>query len=1195
MSSSIAERLRGIGRQIGVWDAQPRALIVAGAALGLLWLFTLFDLLLRFHRAGRVVCWLLLAGGVAAGVWWVTRMLTRRRTPEAVAARLESTFPELDSHLINYVQFSAQPSGDALTAAYLSAEIPHWGSLDLSNLRNRKMLLRGAAATASAIVITLISAMWSGPAWSNAALRILNPFSARVPGTLAQILGVTPGNGHVLRGTPAVLTLQVQGKRGQPVSVEVKAADDKAHVVKLGELRGDGTQEFVHRVPSVSADIAYRFVAGDAESEKYVIKALPPLAFKSIQYSVRAPAYTKRAAQNGDALKRAPQVAQGAEVQLKIQANRALAGATLALGGEAVVASRTGKGDAAVWTVSATVTSAAPWRLAAKDEFGFGAEQDVPSQYLADMPPAVNVIAPAGKAVLAPGGVPGIQWEALDDYALGEVILERVISNDDPTKNIEVTRWTGGVPALAETWMGDAAIVAAAGADALVLRLVATDNAAPVPNRAYSRPVRFERQGLSSTTRDSQEKARTEATARIDKLVEMQRENLQRTKALHGQAATAASDAWTGILAAQQEIRDFALKLLVDPGKPLGPQQAVVQQLHTTWMEEAVRVLARIAQVAPDQRAAPAAQAVELEDRILRALTQLGGAVSKVQQHQAVTGLLALLEALVVGQDQTLRDTKKCAETKAQVGQPLVEKQDRLSGDVNAFVTACRKDIQTLQSSDAEFAKLVEEAAGKCESQKISGTMLKAAEQLESNEPAQALPPQTLALAQLREIQELFNHWRTEEAKEKELQLQEAVSSAKERLDKLKELQSKVVEAIKQTVQQKDHSGKETDEIEQEIEDVKASQAETLLDIAKDLHIFPELPVGNDLVADVFQIYEEVKQVPGSESNEATELGLQKEDWILKALEAATERVDDMEMWLMSQPDSIKRLTENFDKQELPQIPVIPLAAEMEDIIGDLLEQEEEQKDQSDDSSTNQGTSDFAAGWGIADGEFVNYSAKGKSGNEAPDHKEQDGRSLVGRQGMSDGETAAGSGKINQGDDNITARRTQDSAQSGEVQEEGHAEAKATGGGKQSGFSETLGMAGTGPRRDTKAGVGGDSMAGMQAMLRRNAEALYAKASMLHIRTGSLDEAVEAMRQAEDALKRGYSIREVREYQRRAVAALKKTQMELSGVGSVESIDDGSSPVIQVSEVAGGADEAPARYRDLVSEYYKSLSGGDAK
>jgi len=240
-----------------------------------------------------------------------------------------------------------------------------------------------------------------------------------------------------------------------------------------------------------------------------------------------------------------------------------------------------------------------------------------------------------------------------------------------------------------------------------------------------------------------------------------------------------------------------------------------------------------------------------------------------------------------------------------------------------------------------------------------------------------------------------------------------------------------------------------------------------------------------------------------------------------------------------------------------------------------------------DDSATNQGSADMPAGWGIAEGEFANFSAKGKSGNERPDHKDQDGRSIVGRQGMSDGETVAGSGKINEGDSNIEARRTQDSPQAGQVQEEGHAEAKATGGGKGSGYSDRLGMAGTGRREDARTGA--RSELGLQALLRRQAEALYARASMAHVRSGSLDEAVRAMQQAEDALRQGAPIREVREFQRRAVEALARTRAELEGGIFTPIPQRGAPPPIGADEAAP-ADAAPPAYRDLVAEYFRSLS-----
>ena len=274
------------------------------------------------------------------------------------------------------------------------------------------------------------------------------------------------------------------------------------------------------------------------------------------------------------------------------------------------------------------------------------------------------------------------------------------------------------------------------------------------------------------------------------------------------------------------------------------------------------------------------------------------------------------------------------------------------------------------------------------------------------------------------------------------------------------------------------------------------------------------------------------------------ELGLQKEDFILDMMEKIDKRFDDMEMWLTAKPDATRRLTENFDQAEMPKMATIDMPKELQDIIGEMLEQQKDIEEKAHDSATNQAVPDLPMGWDIAEGEWSSFSAKGKSGNEAPDHKEQDGRSLVGRQGQADGETTAGSGKINKGDDKIENRRTQDPAQAGQVKEEEHTDAKATGGGKLSGFDDEFGMPGAGPRRD--ANLPGSPL-GMQAQLRRNAEALYARASMLHIRTGSLDEVVRALRDAEDAVRDGRPIQQVRELQKRVTTAMQTARMSRAG------------------------------------------------
>lgn len=1182
--AALIRELGAMGTRFRSREAAKVLLFAVAAAAGIVWLAALSDVWLRHGRAGRVVAAVLWLVPLGWGALRIRRELRRAWPPAAVAARVERAIPELDNRLINYVQFAGREGEDAMIAACVQQGVPEWASLPFERLRDPRPFRYAAGALAVAAVAMALSAFWTGGAWVNALMRVVNPLSSRPPVTLAKILDVTPGDRAVLAGTSVTLGVKVTGRPGQRVFLDLWPADDERSTVEIGRIAGSGDESFPYDVAKLTANLEYRFRAGDVTSDRHTVKAVPPPAFRKFAVRVIPPVYLNRKATDHDAARERFSVPQGSTLRFEVGADRRLAGASVAAGSKSVDLAPAADG---VMTGSVDIAAATPLRVTIADENGYKAESEAQFDLEPDGAPAIRILVPQSRVRLGAGAVPRIQWEVTDDHGLGEVMLERL----DPAKidkpGERVIGWspTGDVH-FSRLWTGENQAVPTNG-QPMAYRIVASDLLpGAAPRTVRSPPVFFDTAAAASAS-GSIVTAKEDLGNTLAHLVDMQRKNLDRTAALD-KAADGAAPSWKTVRDVQAEIRDRAGKLIADPAKPLGAMDSLVRDLHVGPMDEVIRVSSRVSAAAEAERKTLSARSVALEGAILRALTAAESASGRVAQHQQITGLLALLDALVNGQTTALGAAQKSAQAKSKVPTSQVDQQDRLAQDTDEFVKACRKEAEAMKQNDAAFAETATRVAAQCTERKVSGTMLGASEKLEQDQPALAMPMQTTALNHLKEFQADLNKWRVADASEKMKSLQEAFDDIRERMKKLSETQAKVVDAIRQTDQQKDKSAKAMEELTEELDEIKGNMKEALLKIATDLHIFPELPVGNDLVTDVFQIYEEVAQVPGSESTEAKELGLQKEDWILEALETATKRVDDMEMWLVSQPDATKRNTENFDQQELPQIPVIPLASETEDIIGDLLEQEEEEANKADDSATNQGSADAPMGWGIAEGEFANFSAKGKSGNERPDHKDQDGRSIVGRQGMSDGETTAGSGKINEGDNNIEARRTQDSAQSGQVQEEGHAEAKATGGGKSSGYSDRKGMAGMGPRRD--ANTSARSELGWQAMLRRNAEQLYAKASMSHVRTGSLDDAIRLMKTAEDAMTAGQPIREVREYQRRAAAALRRTQAELGpGVYTAVAENERTGPAIE-DQVAGAADDAPAEYRDLVADYFRSLS-----
>lgn len=1204
----LQNELMRIGRILNRWQAELRTILLIAAALAWLWLLTLSDLLFRYQRTGRVAAWIMLLALIGVGFWLILMALRTRRTPEGVAARLENTFPKLDNHLINTLQFSQRANADPMEQQYVERNAPDWSVIKVKALRDRKKQLRAYAVLFLACLTLIVTGAWVGGAWNNALVRMLNPFSPRMPTTLAIIHSVTPGNSAILKGASLALACKVSGKQGQVVYLDLWPEDDKRSVMKLGRLTGDREETYAYQIPRIATDYKYRFRAGDALSERFAVQALPPLAFSRLEVVVTPPAQTRLrqgsagqarlGVQRFDGLTATPSIHQDSILAFDLTCNRELTSATV-MTTNPVSLQSLDRGQS--WSGQVGLASTRPIVITARDAHGATAETTLKIEIIPDAAPILRIIAPTVRTRLAAGAAPRIQWEASDDLGLTQVRLETIPLQDKSTgqnyiPGVKVQEWTlDGTCAFATNWNGEGFPFSMT--EPLAFRIVAVDNRAGgrngadgEPNRTISAPIVFE----WNTPKDvaSQNKAVANKLAETMKgIVERQRENLEKTTKLEAVPQTAKPAEWQETAQAQQVIRKIAGQLIADPKKPLGPLTEPVRKLHFGTMTEVIDVLERIPGAAAAQRPILAKRAIMMETRILQVLTSTEAGVETVKRNQEITGLLGQLDELVKGQGAALAQTKASVTNAVKLNAALVDKQDALAGALTEFVQACRKDATTLTASDMAFSKLLVQIADGCESNKLATLMLKAAECLQNKQPATAIPPQSTTLAALMEFQKLLNGWRIEEATQKAETMREALQAASKKMDKLIELESKSVEAMRETLRQEDKSKKPLDDLEEEYVELHEQMKDSLLEIATDLQIFPELPVGNDLVQDVFQVFEEVKQKLGTDKAAVVEVGLQKEDWILAindALKDTKKRIDDVECWLPANADNRKALTENFDQQEMPKVPIIPMPSEMEDIIGDLAKQEEELEKKADDSATNQGVADALFGWDVAEGETVDYSAKGKSGNTRPDHKEQDGRGNVGRQGMSDGETAAGSGKVNEGDENIDKRMTQDSSQSGQVQEDGHAKAKATGGGKGSGYGDELGMAGSGPRRDSKITQG--SELGLQAMLKRNAQALYARSELSHVRTGSLDEAIRWMQQAEDAIAKGYPIQQVREFQRNAVTALKKSQTELGG--AVMDSADTAAPVAPPidDQLAGVRDEAPTAYRELVSEYFKSLS-----
>ncbi len=1196
--ASLNNELGRIGRTVRRWQAQVRLMLGTAVMLCGLFLFVLSDLLVQFGRPARFTVFVLLLGVIGTTIWWLLRTVRHPLTPQAVAASVERAFPELDNHLINYLQFADTPGQDPFKDAYLKRDIRGWKQVSVKRMKNQRLHRWALAALSVSLAVILLPTALTGRAWAVALWRVANPFSDTPPVSLTQLLSVTPGTTTEMQGKPVVLGCTVLGHRGHRVLLDIRPADGDASTHTLGTITGGQEESFSHPIPLLTTAIRYRFRAGDAPfPEWYEITPRPPLACTAIELAVTPPRYTGIAPARFDGLTDDVSIPAGSRVDLALTCNGALTVARVALEQDSPIALEPRSADEDnVRAGSFTVEDGAHLTISATDAFGESIETELQFMTVSDETPTITIVAPTGRPTLPPGTKPSIDFSVTDDYGLTDLWVERVQPGSRRSEaGTEVGRWTpGGAKSFAATW---SEAVDEEEGRAIAFRLVARDNRPGDPQTTRSETILFNAASQSDAAKQRNKLAR-EVASTLGRLIEMQRENLDRTRACRKTLLATTEQQWTETAEQQREIRILTRDLLAIPGEPLGSLTPPTKELYLNEMREVIEVLQRLS--GDDNKASLSTSAINMEEKILRQLTYAHNAAARTQVEQRVSALANMLEGLIRGETLVIKSTEQHARSGSEVKSSVVDRQDNLAEDLTDFANACRQESASIAANDQAFASVLADLGTRCDKAGIRDDMMLAAEALDNNQPASALPDEKQALAKLEALEKQLNAIKVSNQTAREEQMLDVLQHAGSKIEKMRKIHEKAIQAMEMVKEQGDASDDDLiDMMEEEYQEIVKNTKEVLLEVPRDLHIFAELSVANELVEDVFTIFEEQEVLDEEEQKAAgvdmenpTEKAYAKRDrqCLIEKMEEIEERFDKLEEWLQKEPEDDVITTEAFDKEELPEAGVAPgaLAAQAEDLIGDLMEKPEEGADDAVDGATNQGVSDDPGlGWEVKEGDLTSFAAKGKSGNMIPDHKEQDGRSNVGRQGMAVGENASGSGTIGEGDSNIEARRTQDPTQDGQVDLDGEAKTAASGGGKQaSGKADDVGMGG-GTRRMDSTEEG--SMDGMEALMAKQVDTMYTKASLKNVRADSFKTAAHHLRQAADAIAKGHPIERIKEHRRQAVVALKRGRTELQA-GSSAVLADGRSSDLLDDVLAVGPDEAPPRYRDLVADYYKKLN-----
>ena len=409
------------------------------------------------------------------------------------------------------------------------------------------------------------------------------------------------------------------------------------------------------------------------------------------------------------------------------------------------------------------------------------------------------------------------------------------------------------------------------------------------------------------------------------------------------------------------------------------------------------------------------------------------------------------------------------------------------------------------------------------------------------------------------------------------------------KLDEFLKQQKKVIEASENLAKMPvEDFTKEQEEALKALAAAEDDWAKFMKDLHSDLSKLPEQDFANStMLKESVEIQVELKMAEDALLKKTADIAVPLEQL---GYEMAEELETNIEKWLPDTPDREKWSQEESLTDKDKEAPMAELPGELEDMIGNLMEQESDLFDEMEDVSSSAADSlDKGAGWDALDGPISNMSAKGVTGNRLPNSSEIGGRSGEGRQGKASGEFV-GDEAVGKGGRNTPSRLTPDPYVKGQIKDHSKdSPGGATGGGKESGQGGE-GLKGPVPKAPGQRDL--ERLAGKQAALRNKAEGVDLQFQVANYQHTDLDKMIKVMDQVELDLKSGRYQNALRQ-RSVLVDGLGNVKQYLKGEFEVRKDSTANLPAEVQKEILGGMqDPSPRGWEELNRQYFERLSNG---
>ncbi len=354
---------------------------------------------------------------------------------ERAAVEVEARHPELESALINAVQFgSALAEEEGHTAQLMRTEVARAGHeaerLPAEEEGDRAQV-RAARTRFVSMSVAAVIALAAYPRLPRYELpRFLAFWQDRPPFTLTDFR-VEPRGARVRPGGSVEVVVTVGGLKPETMSLVTQSRGERERPTPLAVL-DDGRYSLL--LEDLRRDTSYYVRANTGRSERYVITVDQAPQVKSVLLKLTPPQYTGRGAAFSQLGKQGIEGLAGTRVDLDIEGNRPLEGGRLVVSApnapdEAVVLKPV---DAKPGHVGAStvIRRDGTFRLdlTATDGLATKGAASGPVKLLHDENPQVAIAEPGGNGVATPEMSLNVRVEAQDDVGLQRVEVRRIVN-----------------------------------------------------------------------------------------------------------------------------------------------------------------------------------------------------------------------------------------------------------------------------------------------------------------------------------------------------------------------------------------------------------------------------------------------------------------------------------------------------------------------------------------------------------------------------------------------------------------------------------------------------------------------------------------------------------------------------------------------------------------------------------------------